>query len=352
MGRKRTIHMNLPTRMYARVRPSGTYYFYRPDNSKELPLGKDYVDAVRKWSELESGNSKVNVAHVITFRFVAEKYVAKVLPTKAPRTQKDNLAELANLYKFFDNPPAPLDQIEPHMIAQYRDWRKVTRSTQELALFSHIWNWSREQGYTAKPNPTVGVKRNRAKGRDVYVTDEVFQVVYDKADPATRDAMDLAHLAGQRPGDCLKFQETDIHDGALWVQQSKTGTKLRIVIEGELAKVIERIKARKAAIAAVARNSNSKSSKSGMVISLALVVNEKGQALTASALDGRFGKAREAAGIATKDFQFRDLRAKAATEVEDQAGMDAAQGLLGHADGKMTRHYVRQRIGKLVKPTK
>lgn len=352
MGRKRTTHMNLPTRMYARVRPSGTYFFYR-DGSKELPLGKDYVDAVRKWSELESGSAKAKFAHLITFRYVAEKYLVEVLPTKAPRTQKDNLAELANLYKAFDNPPAPLDKIEPHMIAQYRDWRKVTRSTQELALFSHIWNWAREQGYTAKPNPTVGVKRNRAKGRDVYVTDELFNAVYDKADQPTRDAMDLAHLAGQRPGDCLKFQESDIQDGALWVKQGKTGTKLRIRIEGKLAEVIARIKARKSAIAAETQAAPAKKhSQKAVVISLALVINEKGQALTASALDGRFGKAREAAGIAPKDFQFRDLRAKAATEVEDRSGMDAAQGLLGHADGKMTRQYVRQRIGKLVKPTK
>jgi hypothetical protein len=156
--------LNLPVRMKARVRPSGTYFYYF-DGQREIALGKDYVEAIRKWAELEGGNAGKKAAICITFRYVAEKYQAKVLPTKAPRTQKDNLAELAKLYEFFDNPPAPLDSIEPHLIAQYRDWRKVTRSTQELALFSHIWNWSREQGYTAKPNPTVGVKRNRAKGR-------------------------------------------------------------------------------------------------------------------------------------------------------------------------------------------
>lgn len=335
MGRKRTRFLNLPARMKARSRQSGTYFYYF-DGKRELPLGKDYVEAVRKWADLEGGNAKAAIT--ITFRHVAEKYMAKVLVKKAPRTQKDNLSEIEKLYKFFDDPPAPLDLIEPHMIAQYRDWRKVTRSTQELALFSAIWNWSREQGYTAKANPTVGVKRNRAKGRgDIDITEAMFKAVYDKADQPTRDAMDLAFLAAQRPGDSLKFKETDIRDGALWVKQGKTGTKVRVQIVGELAQTIERIRARKAGY---------------KVVSLNLVVNEGGQALTYSALDGRFGKAREAAGIGTHAFQFRDLRAKAATEVDGQSGIDAAQGLLGHANATMTSHYIRNRQGKLVKPTR
>lgn len=337
MGRKRTTHFNLPIHMKARVRSSGTYYYYF-DGSKEIALGSDYLLAVRKWADLEGGSSAVKTVTDITFRFVAERYMQKELLKKAPRTQKDNLREIENLYKFFDKPPVALDKIEPHMIAQYRDWRKVTSSTQELALFSVIWNWSREQGYTAKANPTIGIKRNRAKGRDAYITDEMYEAVYEKADQPLRDAMDFAHLAGQRPADTLKYMETDIRDGALWVTQNKTNTKVRIQIVGELEQLILRIKKRKNEIPSV-RN-------------LALIVNEKGFPLTYSALDARFGKAREAAGIDSKDFQFKDLRAKAATEVEDQSGMDAAQGLLGHANASMTNHYVRHRLGKLVKPTK
>lgn len=45
------------------------------------------------------------------------------LPAKAPRTQKDNLEELVILYKFFNDPPAILDEIKPMHIRQYPDWR-------------------------------------------------------------------------------------------------------------------------------------------------------------------------------------------------------------------------------------
>lgn len=77
-----------------------------------------------------------------------------------------------------------------------------------------------------------------------------------------------------------------------------------------------------------------------------------GKPLSAGQLDYRFGQARECAGIEPADFQFRDLRAKAATETDDARGMEAAQGLLGHASAGMTRRYIRRRAGKLVEPTK
>ncbi len=337
MGRKRSVHLNLPRGMRARVRPNATYYFY-DTGDKEIPLGRDYVAAVRKWAELEGGNAPAVAVDQITFRKVSELYLASPkYAGKAARTQKDNLGELKWLYKFFDAPPVPLEAIEPHHIAKYRDWRESTHSTQEIALLSSIWSWAREQGYTKLPNPTTGVERNRGAGRSVFVTDDMFTKVYRWADQPTRDAMDLAHLAGQRPGDCLRMREQDIKDGALWVTQGKTGTKLRVTISGKLKTVIDRIMARKATM---------------KVRSFALVVNERGQPLSASALDGRFGTARECAGFGTQEFQFRDLRAKAATETEDARGMDAAQGLLGHASAGMTSKYVRHRIGKLVNPTK
>src|SRR5687767_13472710 len=102
MGRKRSVHLNLPRGMRARVRPSATYYYYDAGD-KEIPLGKDYVAAVRKWAELEGGDAPATASEVITFRKVADLYLASPrFMRKAPRTQKDNLSELSKLYKFFD----------------------------------------------------------------------------------------------------------------------------------------------------------------------------------------------------------------------------------------------------------
>jgi hypothetical protein len=57
--------------------------------------------------------------------------------------------------------------------------------------------------------------------------------------------------------------------------------------------------------------------------------------LTQFALRSRFDKARTLAKV---DFQFRDIRAKAATDTGDLAH---SQALLGHKNRDMTEHYVK-----------
>ncbi|VVE89475.1 integrase [Pandoraea bronchicola] len=150
--------------------------------------------------------------------------------------------------------------------------------------------------------------------------------------------MDLAYLTGQRPADTLRFDESHIRDGELWVIQGKRGKKLRISVVGELGEVIKRIQARKVGY---------------RVASSALVVNEKGERMGADALRFRFDAAREAAGIEKGLFQFRDLRAKAGTDKTELSGdIRAAQKQLGHQSITMTEHYVRERKGDKVGPTR
>lgn len=153
--------------------------------------------------------------------------------------------------------------------------------------------------------------------------------MYSLAHPTVQDAMDLALCTGQRPADVLKITTTDISDGRLTIVQNKTGKKLRISIEGELAIVIERILAKP-------RDHTNKS----------LLQDPNGQQLTYFALRSRFDKAREKAGV---NFQFPDLRAKTATDAEDLAH---AQSLLGHKNRSTTEIYTRDRLGDVVRPLK
>ena len=118
-----------------------------------------------------------------------------------------------------------------------------------------------------------------------------------------------------------------IRDGALWVTQNKTDARLGFEITGELAEVTARI-----------------SQRPRHAISPFLIQNENGQAPTALALRPRFDKARKLAGVR---FQFRDIRAKAATDTGDLAH---SQKLLAHKNRDMTEHYVRRRLGERVQP--
>lgn len=338
MGRRPTRNLSLPAGMRARHRKAGTYYYLDTGEKprREIPLGSEYVLAVQKWAELTAGKA----AAQLTFKHVTDRYLRDELPKKAPATRKDNLRELAKLLEFFED--APLEEIQPIHVRQYLDWRGQTakvRANREKALFSHIWNFARDKGITSMTNPAAGIKGNPEAGRDAYIEDAVYKAVWYAAEVPLQDAMDLAYLTGQRPADVLKLSSTDIQDGELTVVQNKTGHRLRIAIEGELATVIDRIKARKVA---------------GMTL-----ITRQGKVMTKAALRGAFDRARDAAILANpameakiRAFQFRDLRAKAGTDTEETRGMAAAKDQLGHSSEVMTSHYVRHRRGKLVKPTK
>lgn len=343
MGRRPTRPDAVP-RLRPRKKGSRVFYYYDHGlvNGKrhEEPLGSDYGLAIKRWAEIErAGDAKP--AAVITFRYVADRYRAEVIPTKAPRTQVDNAKELKQLLAFFDDPPCPLDSIEPQHVKQYLRWRSAkakVRANREKALLSHIWNWAREQGYTSLPNPCAGVKGFKETGRDVYVEDEMFQAVWKEASQPLRDAMDLGYLTGQRVADTLKMDLRDLQGGFLQVSQGKTGAKRRIEVVGELAELLDRIAERK----------------TGMTVhATRLIVRDDGQPLTHRQLQDLFAAAREAAGIEPNAFQFRDLRAKAGTDKADSAGdIRQAQQQLGHASVVMTEHYVRKRRGAKVTPTK
>lgn len=254
----------------------------------------------------------------------------EVFPTKAVGTRRDNDKELANLLKVFAH--MPIDAIQPMHIRGYMDIRgqvAKVRANREKALFSHIYNKAREWGLTALQNPCQGVKGFKETGRSRYVTDAEFAKVKAHAHFTVVDAMDLALLTGQRPADVLKLKRADIRDGALWIVQNKTGARLGVEVTGELAGVIARIAARPR-----------------KAIGVYIIQDEKGQPLQKDALRSRFDKARALAGV---DFQFRDIRAKAATDTGDLAH---SQALLGHKNREMTEHYVKSRTGSRVMPLK
>lgn len=312
---------------------------------KEIPLGTDLNEAKLRWAELERAAVP---AGADLMRFVFDRYVREVMPTKAVRTQKDNRDCLKQLRKVFDE--VSIDIVTPQHIAMYRDRRgkkAPVRANREIAMFSHVWNIAREWGFTRKENPVRGVRKNKETPRDYYADDQVWQAVYEQACVELKDAMDVAYLTGQRPADVLKMSLTDIKDGALWIRQNKTTKKLRVLLDDngartELGKVVDRIKAR-----------------DRKVKSQSLLATPRGLALNKGTLRTRWDDARALAAqraeegdkpdlaAAIRAFQFRDIRPKAASETD----LAHASKLLGHTDKQITETVYR-RVGEVVMPTK
>ena len=323
MGRRRQSNYDDPPRFHKK----GNVWYHVSGTLPRLwtKLSSDRAEALRLWAQRE-GVKEDETSRL--FSIVSKRYTREVFPTKAAATRRDNEKELANLLKVFAH--MPIDAIAPMHVRQYMDIRgqqAKVRANREKALFSHIYNKARKWGFTAAQNPCQGVKGFKETGRSRYITDVEFDLVKAQAHFTVIDAMDLALLTGQRPADVLKFKRTDIRDGALWIIQNKTGARLGIEITGELASTITRINERPR-----------------KAISVYLIQDENGQPLTQGALRSRFDKARTLAKVA---FQFRDIRAKAATDTGDLAH---SQKLLAHKNREMTEHYVKARMGERVKP--
>ncbi|MEO7559013.1 MAG: tyrosine-type recombinase/integrase [Nitrosospira sp.] len=234
---------------------------------------------------------------------------------------------------------ASIDQLKPeHMIRNFDQRSSKVSAKKEIKFFSVIFNWARARGFMSTANPVTGTTKQMKVNecRDIYVTDEMVAIVYQCASPVIQDAIDLAYLTAQRPADVLKMRWDHIKDGALWVQQGKTKSKLQIDIVGELAALIDRIRSRG-------------------IVGMTLLSDPKGQQLKHSGyFRSQFKLARDRAekraaesGIEFNRFQFRDLRAKSASDMESMAN---ARKLLGDATESMTTEYVRARVGEKVSP--
>ncbi|MGG5223457.1 phage integrase [Pseudomonas syringae pv. coryli] len=349
MRPRNTENRDLPPGMLRRKRPrkNGTVwvgYYYRDANGKELPLGGDLDKARLKWAELEA---KAKPDDLKIMKGIFDRYERDIIPKKAARTQKDNKAELKHLRKGFES--APIDAITPSMVAQYRDARTAkTRANREIALLSHVYNMAREWGFTDRENPCAGVRKNKEKVRDYYANDMVWAAVYGQAPQELKDAMDLAYLTGQRPADVIAMNRGDIEGDYLNVQQGKTGKRLRIQMQNSgvpnsLGRLIGAIMLRNA-----------------KHISHHFILSRTGMRVSQQMLRNRWDEAREAARLSAiadgraddaekiRQFQFKDIRPKAASEITDIAD---ASLLLGHSKQEITKRVYR-RIGAVAQPSK
>ncbi|GFM49024.1 integrase [Pseudomonas cichorii] len=354
MRNRKKENRDLPERMLrrSRKRKNGKLwvaYYYCGRNSEgkriEIPLGQDLAEAKIEWARLER---KALPKLMRLMRELFDRYESEIIPGKAPRTQRDNKYELQMLRKAFDE--APIESITPPIVAQYRDARTAkTRANREIALLSHVFTIAVEWGFANK-NPCLNVRRNKEKARDFYATEAIWKAVYEEAAQELRDAMDLAYLAAQRPADTLKMALSDLTEEFLLVGQNKTDKRLRIrlSIDGkptQLGLFISDLLERRT----LAGIKNSR-----------LITNQSGLRMSWEMLRNRFNEARSKASEKLKmagdfelaehvsKFQFKDIRPKAASDIDD---IGHASKLLGHSKEKITKDVYR-RVGEIVSPTR
>lgn len=345
----RTVNLNLPKRMIRRTKKfkNGTvwesYYYGVTVNGKrqEKPLGRDLVEATKKWAEFEN---KTIPTKSYTLGNLFDLYIENGMKGLKKRTIDDYHSYMRQLRKVFED--APLEQVTTKDIADYRDIRSktaTTRANRELAMLSIVYNYAIDKGYCTF-NPAEKVKKNKESKREYYATDEVFYCVLKHADSMIKDAMLVAYLTGQRPADIRQIRLNDITETHLFVGQNKTNKKLRIKLTNEdgrttLGKLIDNILANK--------KDNSP-----------FLLSVNGRVLAYEGFRRRFEKSKKIAikhaldnndqylASQIKQFVFKDIRPKTASDMNN---LNSASNLLGHTKEETTR-LIYLKVGQEVNP--
>jgi hypothetical protein len=341
-------------RSHTRKRASGkvdTYYFYdrRADGEPDIPLGKDWDEAVKKWDEIH--NRLPRIAGTLEEAF--DRWEKECLPLyENAETKRVYALQLKRLRPVFG--PAAWYEVSLPDLKGYLTARSAkTQANREMALLSIIWNWARLVGLTDIPFPAAGMGRsrwkNKEKPRRFHVTLDLFQAVYEEGDQVLRDCMDLASAAGMRLTDCrtILLPKGD----TLHLTASKTGKDADFDLT--LSEVLPELVARRRRI------------KTNCMM---LLVTPKGRPISYEMLRDRWDEARRlaalkvyaAAGLAfdetpeqaeawafamtIRKMWLRDMRKFASSLAPSD---EAAAELLQHSDVRVTRKHYRTGAAKL-----
>ena len=315
MSRPRTKNTHLPR--YVTVIHGS--YWYRPPTGDSVNIGPEGAEhLVWKFMAEHTAPEVPKTGACLKEHF--ERYKREIVPTLAPRTQKDYARHLAILERTFGHMRP--DDLIPKDIGKFLDKPKGrVQANRQIAVLSSVYSYMVGSWWVAEKNPCRDVKRNKTKKRTRYVSDEEYAAFYNFAKPRVQIMMDLALITGQRQGDLIALQVKNVTDDGVLFQQGKTGKRLLVGMSDALAAVIRRAKQMEPKVD----------------IGGYLVRTRKGTPYTSEGFRACWQRTMQRAmrkGILAERFTFHDLRAKS---VSDSKTLEEAFERAGHTSMQMTR---------------
>ena len=324
MGRRRRSQLDLPPRMHMK---SGTYYYVTTSLPRKwISLGKDLSAARKMWAQIEAGlDHSTSLSMLIDEWTETEAYTGLSLNTR--RVYKSAIKQIKAVFADFSS----VVEIRPHHIASWLDEHdsKVMANTGK-SILSNVLAIAVRRGLIDR-NPANEVDNLTVKRRTRYLTDEEYLAIRSCAHPVLAAAMDLSYATGSRIGDVLEIHLSHISAEGLLVRQEKTGKLQLFSRNPALDKAIDNARAIPRAVR-------------GMF----LLCTERGKKYQYAVLNRLWIEARTAADV--EDAQFRDIRAKSATDAK-RGGQDY-QAILGHTTKAMSDSYIKIEDAQIVEPLK
>lgn len=346
MARKRNPeNKGLPARW--RFTRNAYYYQVPPgcehewDGKMTFKLGKTLSEAYRTWADRIDTPFKVH-----TIGELLDHYASKVVPTKAPKTQKGNNAQIEQLRLVFGT--YPLKALVPRNIYEYHTKRGAKVSARrEIALLSHAYTKAVEWGFLDR-HPFKGeIRLQKNKPRTRYVTDDEIAACLALTPKRKRDSVEMIQayirlklLTGLRRGDMLRLKIVDLKANGIHVTTNKTGKPIIYQWTDALLECIEGAKAvRLAKVSPYLFCSRRGKS---------YLDEATGEASGWNSMWKRFMERLIEEEKIKERFTEHDIRAKTAS---DASSLEHARAMLAHADSRITEQVYRRKP-EMVMPAK
>lgn len=303
--RPRKSNRHLPACVYLK---SGAYYYVK--RGKWTKLSRDYGEAMAKYARLNAPGSGMGELIERTLESADVKASTLMQYRQVADTLKSAFREFS---------PA---QVKPSDIAQFLDHHRKTpsmanrmRSVLKIS-FANAVRWG-----MSETNPVSDIKPFKEPPRNRYLEDEEYLNIRENARPYVALMMDMAYATGQRVMDVVRLTESQIREGEIYFEQEKTGNRLAIELNDAIRAIVE--------------------SARGLhrVRGTYLFHKGNGQPYSYYTVRNAFVAACEKAGVG--NAQFRDIRAKSATDAESE-GLNPTI-LLGHSTSHTTKRYLRKK---------
>lgn len=255
---------------------------------------------------------------------IAARHKLKTLSPSTLRLYKMAAEKIKLAFEEFKDP----NDVKPKHVALFRRNLADTPGIANhcLAVLRITFDYLLEE-QLVEANPAVGIKRIEQAPRERLISQAEFGAIRAKAVPRLQCMMDLMYLTGQRLMDVVNIRRADLLEDGIAFKQAKTGKRLIVRWTTEI---------RAAVAAAQALHGN--------VASLTLFRGRRGTPPKYKSVHNQWAQACGLAGV--EDAQARDIRAMAATEIDQQGGN--AQRLLAHSTPATTNRYLRSKVVPLV----
>jgi integrase len=228
MGRKRLDNsLDLPPHVYAK---HGAFYYVHPDKRWER-IGTDVAEARKRGRLYADPESRFGTVGYWLDMFVIHCQERAAIGQEkgglSARTLDDYAKTAIVLKSYFGSMLA--HQVKGHHVAEYLDLglknNRGVRANREKATLSACYTWLMRKSETGITfNPCIGIRRNRERKRDRYVTDAEYDTVAAVVTRNIRCLLDLIYLTLQRPEDIIEWTPADIVN-----KQEADGTTRRVI---------------------------------------------------------------------------------------------------------------------------